>query len=160
MSVVTLVVAIADNGVIGNRGALPWHIPEDLRRFRALTMGKPCIMGRRTWDSLPKRPLPGRANIVVTRDRGFGADGAVVVHSLDEALAQARDAAEVAIIGGAEIFRTALPRANRIDLTEVHANAEGDTRMPAFDRGIWKETARENQVTADGLRYSFVTLER
>jgi dihydrofolate reductase len=160
VSIVTLVVAMADNGVIGNKGALPWRIPEDLRRFKTLTMGKPCIMGRKTWDSLPKKPLPGRTNVVVTRDKTFGSDEAIVVHSLEDALAHTRDAAEVAIIGGAELFGAALPHANRIDLTEVHVEAEGETRMPAFDRGIWKETARDNHVTADGLRYSFVTLER
>jgi dihydrofolate reductase len=160
VSIVTLVVAMADNGVIGARGALPWRIPEDLRRFKALTMGKPCIMGRKTWESLPKRPLPGRVNIVVTRDKSFRANEAMIVHSLEDALAHVRDAPEVAIIGGAEIFKAALPRANRIDLTEVHADVEGDTKMPALDRGIWKEVARENRVTADGLHYSFVTLER
>jgi dihydrofolate reductase len=160
VSIVTLVVAVASNGVIGSGGALPWRIPEDLRRFKALTMGKPCVMGRKTWESLPKKPLPGRTNIVVTRDKSFRADEAIVVHSLEDAFAQVRDAAEVAIIGGAEIFRAALPYANRIDLTEVHAEVEGDTKMPAFDRDVWKETARENHVTADGLCYSFVTLER
>ena len=160
MSVISLVVAVADNGVIGNRGALPWRIPEDLRRFKALTMGKPCIMGRKTWDSLPRRPLPGRENIVVTRDRNFSADGAVVVHALEDALERTRDAAEAAIIGGAEIFRAAMPLANRIVLTEVHMDAEGDARMPALDRIAWRETAREEHMTADGLRYSYVTLER
>ena len=151
---------MAENGVIGNRGGLPWHIPDDLRRFKQLTLGKPCIMGRRTWESLPRKPLPGRTNIVVTRDRTFSAEGPVVVHSLEEALARTHDAPEVAIIGGAELFKQALPVANRVDLTEVHADIEGDTRMPAFDRSIWKERAREDHVTADGLSYSFVTLER
>jgi dihydrofolate reductase len=160
MRTVTLVVAIADNGVIGNKGGLSWRIPEDLRHFKQVTLGKPCIMGRRTWDSLPRKPLPGRTNIVVTRDKSFSADGAIVVHSLEEALALTHDAAEVAIIGGAEIFKAALSDANRIDLTEVHAEFEGDTTMPAFDRAIWKERAREDHVTAGGLRYSFVTLER
>jgi len=160
VSIVTLVLAMADNGVIGNKGGLPWRIPEDLRRFKELTLGKPCIMGRKTWESLPRKPLPGRANIVVTRDRNFADDGAVVVYSLEEALAQTPDAPEVAIIGGAELFKKAIPLANRVDLTEVHAAVEGDTRMPAFDRAIWKERAREDHVTADGLRYSFITLER
>src|SRR3569832_424393 len=151
---------MAENGVIGNKGGLPWRIPEDLRRFKELTLGKPCIMGRKTWESIPRRPLPGRANIVVTRDRIFADDGAVAVHSLEEGLAQTHDAPEVAIIGGAELFKKATPLANRVDLTEVHAEVEGDTRMPAFDRAVWKERAREDHVTADGLRYSFVTLER
>ena len=160
MSVVTLVLAMAENGVIGNKGGLPWHIPDDLRRFKQLTLGKPCIMGRRTWESLPRKPLPGRTNIVVTRDKGFSAEGAVVVHSLEEALALTQDAPEVAIIGGAELFKQAIPFANRVDLTEVQAEIEGDTRMPAFDRTIWRERSREDHVTADGLRYSFLTLQR
>ena len=160
MSVVSLVVAMADNGVIGNRGTLPWRIPEDMRRFKALTMGKPCIMGRKTWDSLPKRPLPGRTNIVVTRDRSFRSEQAIVVHSLEEGIARAAGAADVMIIGGAEIYRAALALAHRIELTEVHARPEGDTTMPAFDRAIWRETAREEHADANGLGYSYVTLER
>jgi len=160
VSVVTLVLAMADNGVIGNKGGLPWRIPEDLRRFKQLTMGKPCIMGRKTWESLPRKPLPGRTNIVITRDKNFHDEGALVARSLEEAIARTHDAPEVAIIGGAELFKEAIPLANRVDLTEVHAEIEGDTTMPAFDRAVWKERAREDHVTADGLRYSFVTLER
>ena len=156
--IVSLVLAMAENGVIGKGGALPWRIPEDMRHFKALTMGKPCIMGRKTWDSLPKKPLPGRANIVVTRDRNFGAEGAIVAHSLDDALAHAENAEEIAIIGGAEIYAAALPRATRIYLTEVHAAFDGDATMPPFDRTIWPETARENH--AGDPSYSFVTLER
>lgn len=156
--IVSLVVAQADNGVIGRNGALPWRIPQDMRRFRALTMGKPCVMGRKTWDSLPKKPLPGRDNIVVTRDPNFAAAGASVVHSLDEALA--REAEEICVIGGAELYSAALPRATRIHLTEVHAQVQGDTRLPQFDRAVWRETAREEHQTQDGLRYSYVTLER
>jgi dihydrofolate reductase len=160
VSVISLVVAIADNGVIGKDGRLPWRIPEDMRHFKALTIGKPCIMGRRTWDSLPKKPLPERPNIVVTRDGNFRADGAVVVHSLDEALLRAGNDTEVCVIGGVEIYKTALPRAERIYLTEVHADVKGDTRMVPFDRAHWRETAREDRATEDGLRYSYVTLER
>jgi dihydrofolate reductase len=156
--IVSLVVARASNGVIGKDGALPWRLPEDMRRFKALTLGKPCVMGRRTWESLPKKPLPGRDNIVVTRDPAFAADGAMVVHSLDEALA--RDAEEICIIGGAGIYREALPRATRIHLTEIHGDVDGDTRMPAFDPGVWRETAREDHPSTDGLSYSFVTLDR
>ncbi len=160
MSIISLVVAMADNGVIGKDGRLPWRIREDMRRFKALTVGKPCIMGRRTWDSLPKKPLPQRPNVVVTRDRDFRADGAVVVHSLDEALLRAGDAAEVCVIGGAEIYKAALPRAGRIHLTQVHADVEGDTHLAPFDCENWSETWREDHATADGLRYSYVTLER
>jgi dihydrofolate reductase len=151
---------MADNGVIGRGGKLPWRIPEDMRRFKALTIGKPCIMGRRTWDSLPKKPLPDRPNIVITRDGNFRADGAVVVHSLDDALLHAGNDTEVCVIGGAEIYKAALPRARRIHLTEVHADVEGDTQLAPFDRAHWTETGRENHTTADGLRYSYVTLER
>ena len=162
MSEIVLVVAIADNGVIGNKGAIPWRIPEDMKRFKALTMGHTVVMGRKTWDSLPKKPLPGRTNIVITRDTDWRAEGAVAVHSLDEALAKARSESpgEIAIIGGAEIYKLALPLADRIYLTEVHMAAVGDVSLPAFDSAHWRETAREDHVTADNLRYSYVTLER
>jgi dihydrofolate reductase len=159
---VSFVLAMASNGVIGDKGGIPWRIPEDMKRFRALTMGNPIIMGRKTWDSFPKKPLPGRTNIVITRNTGWRAEGAVTVHSLDEALAlaQSEAPAEIAIIGGVEVYRAALPLADRIHLTEVHLNAEGDTRMPPFDPNIWCETTREDHATVDGLRYSYVTLER
>jgi dihydrofolate reductase len=160
MSVLSLVVAMADNGVIGKDGALPWRIPDDMKRFKALTIGKPCIMGRKTWDSLPRKPLPDRPNIVITRDGEFRADGAIVVHSLDDALSHAGHAAEICVIGGAEIYKAALPRAGLIHLTEVHGDIDGDTRLPPFDRGAWRETARENHATAEGLGFSYVTLER
>jgi dihydrofolate reductase len=159
MSVVSLVVAIADNGVIGDHGRIPWRIADDMKLFRAVTMGKPCIMGRKTWDSLPKKPLSGRSNIVVTRDRAFRAEGAVVVHSLDEAFARCGDASEIAIIGGADIYAAALPRATRIYLTEVRGSFSGDARF-TFDRSLWRETAREDRTTPEGLPYSFVTLNR
>ncbi len=159
---VSFVLAMASNGVIGDKGGIPWRVPEDMKRFKALTMGKPIIMGRKTWDSFPKRPLPGRTNIVITRDRHWRADGAVVVHALDDALAlaQQENPHEIAIIGGAEIYWAALPRATRIHLTEVHLDAEGDRRMPPFDPKIWREAAREDHATPEGLRYSYVTLER
>lgn len=159
---ISLVLARADNGVIGAEGAIPWRIPEDMRRFKALTLGKPVIMGRKTWDSLPKKPLPGRTNIVVTRDPDWVGEGATVAYSLPEALALARTEypEEIAVIGGAEIYKAALPLANHIHLTEVHSNAVGDVTMPAFDAAHWRETAREDHATADGLTYSYVTLER
>ena len=158
----TLVVAVAKNGVIGNKGALPWRIPEDLKRFKALTLGKPCIMGRKTWDSLPKRPLPGRANIVVTHNDGFQAEGAEVAHSFEDALGIAGRGTpdEIMIIGGAAIFAAALPRAQRVELTESMASPEGDAFMPPFDRARWLETKRDGPREAGGLRYDFVTLER
>jgi dihydrofolate reductase len=162
MSRIALVVARAANGVIGDRGRIPWHIPEDMRRFRELTMGKPCIMGRKTWESLPKKPLPGRLNIVVTRDRRFAAEGAVVVHSFDEAVtrAEAESASETAVIGGEEVYRAALPRADVIYLTEVLAEFPGDARFPVLDPHEWRETAREDHVSARGLPYGFLILER
>ena len=162
MTTIALVVARANNGVIGNKGAIPWRIADDLRRFKALTFGKPVIMGRKTWDSLPKKPLPGRTNIVVTRDRAFAAEGAVVVHDIGEALARAggENPGEIAIIGGAEIYAAALPLANRIHLTEVDADFAGDATLPPFDPAAWRETGREAHQTAEGLSYAFVTLER
>ena len=162
MTTIALVVARANNGVIGNRGAIPWRIAEDMRRFKALTLGKPVIMGRKTWDSLPKKPLPGRTNIVVTRDKTFAAEGAVVVHDIGEALARAdgENPSEIAVIGGAEIYAAALPLANRIHLTEVAADFDGDATLPPFDPAAWHETSREVHVTPEGLAYAFVTLER
>lgn len=161
---IALVVARAANGVIGAKGGLPWRLPEDLRRFKALTLGKPCIMGRKTWDSLPKRPLPGRTNIVVTRDAAFAAEGAVVVHSLGDALrrAEEEESEEIAVIGGADIFRAALAHAHRIHLTEIHAAFEGDVLMPSLDALEWKEVAREHRAAnpAEHPAYSFITLER
>jgi len=160
---ISLVLARADNGVIGNAGGLPWRLPDDMRRFKALTMGKPVVMGRKTWDSLPRKPLPGRTNIVVTRDARFSAEGAVVAHTLDAAMARAQseNPEEIAIIGGAQIYAAALPRATRIHLTEVHADVEGDTHMPGFDKKIWRETAREDHPpSAEGsIAFSYVTLE-
>jgi dihydrofolate reductase len=162
MSAITLVLARADNGVIGDAGRIPWRISDDMRRFKALTMGKPIVMGRKTWESFPKRPLPGRTNIVITRDQAYVAPGAVVVHSLDEALERASQDGQnaIMIVGGAQIYREVLSRATRIELTEVHRNFEGDAVMQEFNKSDWRETAREDNSTADGLSYSFVTLER
>jgi dihydrofolate reductase len=161
MMIVSLVLARADNGVIGANGTIPWRIPEDMRRFRALTMGHPIVMGRKTWDSFPRRPLPGRTNIVITRDANWHADGALVAHSLRAALerAQTENPAEIAIIGGAEIYTATLPFADRIHLTEVHARPGGDVTLPPFGPE-WREIVREDRQTPDGLRYSYVTLER
>jgi dihydrofolate reductase len=157
MSEIVLVVAIADNGVIGNNGFIPWRISDDMKRFKALTLGHTVVMGRKTWDSLPKKPLPGRLNVVVTRQRDWNAEGAEVAHSLDEAISHASGA--VMVIGGAEIYQRALPLATRIELTEVHNDVEGDARF-VLDRRGWHESLREDHVTPDGLRYSYVTLER
>ena len=153
---ITLVVAIADNGVIGNNGAIPWQLPEDMKRFKALTLGHTVVMGRKTWDSLPpkNRPLPGRRNVVVTRDAGWQAEGAERA-VLDAALA----GGDVFVIGGAEIYRAALARADRIEFTEIHRDFEGDAYF-TFDRAPWREVAREDNISPDGLAYSFVTLDR
>jgi len=161
-AIVSFVLARADNGVIGANNAIPWRIPDDMKRFKAITMGKPIVMGRKTWDSFPKKPLPGRTNIVITRDTNWQADGAVVVHSLDDALqrAESEKPDEIAVIGGAEIWKLALPFANRIHLTEVHMDAKGDVSVPAFDTEHWRETDREDHATPNGLRYSYVTLVR
>ena len=129
---ITLIVAVADNGVIGRDNALPWHLPEDLKRFKRLTMGKPIVMGRKTFESIGK-PLPGRQNIVVTRDANYRRDGVTVVHDVDAAVRAAGEAAEIMIIGGAELFRLFLPRATRIHLTRVHGDIAGDVMWPALD---------------------------
>jgi dihydrofolate reductase len=156
---VTLILARANNGVIGNKGTIPWRIADDMQRFKRLTMGKIVVMGRRTWESLPKRPLPGRTNIVVTRDRNYRAEGATTVHSLREALEKG-SGRDIMIAGGAEIYREALAHASCIELTEVHGTFEGDVTLEGFDRSIWREKAREDHATSGGLRYSYVTLER
>lgn len=159
MTDVTLVVAAAENGVIGKDGGLPWRIADDLKRFKALTMGYPIVMGRKTWDSLPKKPLPGRTNIVITRQQGWQAEGAVTAHSVEDAIVKAGDADEVFVIGGAEIYAAAMTLATCIELTEVHREFAGDAVLPALE-GDWQETAREGHQQEDGLAYSFVTLER
>lgn len=163
--ILSLVVARADNGVIGRDNALPWRIPADLKHFKRLTVGKPVVMGRRTFESIG-RPLPGRQNIVLTRDRDWHADGITIVPNLAEAIAAAglvpnARADEIMIIGGAQIYAEALPSARRVHLTEVHANPPGDTLLPAFDPVRWYETAREDHAgEGDQPGYSFVTLER
>lgn len=158
MQDIFLIYARAGNGTIGRDGALPWRLPADLRRFKALTMGKPMVMGRKTFESFPS-PLPGRRHIVLTRDTGWQAEGAEVAHSVEEALALAGEG-EVAVIGGAEIYALFMDRADRIELTEVHADYEGDTHMPPLAPD-WHETAREEHP-ADGSypAHAFVTLVR
>jgi dihydrofolate reductase len=157
MSEIVLVVAIAQNGVIGKKGAIPWHISDDMKRFKALTIGHTVVMGRKTWDSLPRKPLPGRINVVVTRQNGWQAEGAVVASSLGQATSGT--SGTVMVIGGAEIYERALPLASRIELTEVHKDFEGDAQFQ-LNRSGWHETVREDHVTPDGLRYSYVTLTR
>ena len=150
---ISLIVAVAENGVIGHGGALPWYVPSDLKTFRRMTMGKPVIMGRKTYASIGK-PLPGRDNIVVTRDAAFSADGTDRAASVDEALdiarrkAEANGADEIMVIGGAEIFALTLPLADRIYLTRIHARPDGDVWFPEPDPHIWREVSR-TPVPAD-----------
>ncbi|HRF09409.1 MAG TPA: dihydrofolate reductase [Xanthobacteraceae bacterium] len=162
-----MVVAVAENGVIGREQQMPWRISGDLKHFKAVTMGKPVVMGRKTFESIGK-PLPGRTNFVLTNDRQWHAEGAVVAHSLDEILRLANEdakkagAREIAIIGGSSLFRELMPSVSKIELTEVHATPEGDIYFPAFDRAAFRETHREGpmQGAKDEYAYSVVTLER
>lgn len=156
-----LIAAVAANGVIGAGNRLPWRLAADLRRFRELTTGHAVIMGRRTWESLP-RALPERQNIVVTRSEGFVAPGAEVAASLDEALARVRMPPPVYCIGGGELYRAALPLATRLELTAIARDFEGDVRFPPFRRDEWREVARRDvpPAAADGFAYAFVTYER
>ena len=156
-----LIVAVAANGVIGARNGLPWHLPEDLKRFKALTMGHAMVMGRRTWASIG-RALPGRQSIVVTRDRSLVASGAEVAHSLDEALSLVRMPEPVFCIGGADLFRLALPQADVLHVTEIDRAFEGDTYWAPLDPSAWREVARETHPSEveGGLGHAFVTYER
>ena len=164
---VVLIVAVADNGVIGAGGTIPWRLKTDLQRFKTLTLGKPVVMGRKTFVSL-RRPLPGRTNIVVTRDANFRSAGAVVTTSLTAARAVAtgdalrRLATEIAVIGGAEIYAQWMDHADRLEVTEVHARPAGDTYFAAIDTAIWEEVARVRNLAGldDTADFSFVTYRR
>jgi len=159
LSIITLVVARAENGVIGRDGRLPWHLPDDLKRFKAITMGKPMVMGRKTFESLPGL-LPGRRHIVLTRDTNWSTPGAEVAHHRDDALRLAGKP-DVMVIGGAEIFRMFMPIADRAEVTEVHATIDGDTFMPPFDHMKWHEISRETRpAAASQPAFSFVSLAR
>jgi dihydrofolate reductase len=157
----SLVVAVARNGVIGRDNRLPWRLPDDLAYFKRVTMGHPVVMGRRTWQSIG-RPLPGRQNIVVSRNRSLQAPGCTVVGSLEEAWKAAGDAEEVSVIGGTTLFEETLPIADRIHLTEVEAEVEGDTFFPPFDRGEWTEREVERHPADARHEYPFriVVLDR
>lgn len=165
---IVLVLAMADNGVIGASGTIPWRIPEDMKRFKALTTGKPIIMGRKTWDSLPRKPLPGRTNIILSRDQSFEPEGAVVCETWMEAFEIAKEQAaddgaeEVCVIGGRALFELALPKAKRLYLTEVAAEVEGDVHFPAFDESAWTEVRREEHAAGEGDDHAFTfrVLER
>lgn len=165
---IVIVAAVADNGVIGSAGGIPWRLKSDMQRLKAITLGKPVVMGRKTFASLPRRPLPGRTNIVVTRDPNFRAAGAVVTTSFAEAFAIAigdalrRGAGEIAVIGGAEIYAHWVKLADRLEITEVHARPEGDTHFAAIDPASWSEVARARNPAGpdDGADFSYVTYRR
>ena len=159
---ISFVVAIARNGAIGVDGDLPWRLPGDLAFFKRTTMGKPIVMGRKTWDSLPRKPLPGRPNIVVTRNAAYDAPGAIIVSSLEEGLAQV-EAEEVCVIGGAQLYAAALDQADTLYITEVDAAPEADTFFPEFDRADWAEVWREpgpKEADDDAPDYAFLRLDR
>jgi dihydrofolate reductase len=164
---IVLVVAVAENGVIGQGNAIPWRLKSDMQRFKALTMGKPVVMGRRTFESL-RRPLPGRTNIVITRNAEYRAAGAVVTTSFEAARSVAlgdalrRFATEIAVIGGAEIYAQWMAVADRLEVTEVHGKPDGDTYFPPIDPVKWEEVARTPQVRADGdmADFSYVSYKR
>jgi dihydrofolate reductase len=164
---IIIVAAVAENGVIGRGNTLPWRLKSDMAHFRSLTMGKPVVLGRKTYQSIGK-PLPGRTTIVISRDRTFSAPGIVTALSLDAALACARgdalrrDAGAIIIAGGADIYAQALPRATRLVITEVHMPVQGDARFPVIDRQIWRESARSEQQAGpqDEAKFAFVTYER
>jgi dihydrofolate reductase len=161
---IAFVVAMARNGVIGRDGGLPWRLPSDLKRFKAITMGKPLIMGRKTWESLPIKPLPGRENILITRQSDYHAKGAHVVATIEQALklAERLGAEEIAVIGGGEIYRNLFDRADRLYLTEVDLKAEGDTFFPAIDPRDWQEVARESHERGpkDSASFTLRVLDR
>ena len=158
---ICLIAAIAANRVIGRNNALPWRLPADLKRFKALTMGHPVVMGRKTYASIG-RPLLGRRNLVVTRNRGYSAPGCEIVHSLDAAITACHGAQEIFIIGGAELYRESLPLAHRLEFTEIHAEFEGDASFPQFPPEQWREAAREIHGDEAGapFGYDFVRYER
>ena len=168
MTHLALVVARARNGVIGRGGTLPWRLRSDMAWFKANTLGKPVIMGRKTWESLPKRPLPGRTNIVLSRDQSFETHAALVCENLSEAIQIGREQAaddgvdEVCVIGGAALFEAALPKAKRLYLTEVEADVEGDVFFPPFDEADWTEVRREARPAGEEDEYPFIfrVLER
>ena len=162
-----LLAAVADNGVIGRDNALPWRLSTDLKRFKAITLGKPVVMGRKTYDSLHIKPLPNRTSIVVTRDKNFTAPGVIAAQNLDAALEAARGDAlrrgsDIMVIGGADIYAQAMPFADRLEITLVHATPEGDTRFPGIDPAIWRETARTEHPRGEGddAAYDFVSYLR
>jgi dihydrofolate reductase len=159
---VSAVVAASDNNVIGKDGGLPWHVSSDLKLFKKITMGKPVIMGRRTWESLPKQPLPGRRNIVITRNPSYAAEGADVAGSIHEALAMCEGEPEVSIIGGGQVYAQAMDRTDRIYLTRIHLTVDGDTFLPELPESEWQEVERREfqKGERDDAAFTLVVLDR
>ena len=156
MPKITLIAARAANGVIGADNKMPWHLPEDFAFFKAYTLGKPVVMGRKTWQSLPKKPLPGRRNIVVTRQADFAAEGAETAASLAAAFALCAGEEEIIVMGGGEIYAQAMAQATDLRITEIALEAAGDAVFPNIDPALWHEAERTEHVSANGLRYAFV----
>ncbi len=165
---IVLIAAVAENGVIGADNSIPWRLRSDMQRFKAMTVGRPVVMGRKTYESFPRRPLPGRTNIVITRDAAYRADGAMVTTSFDNAIAIARGDAlrrnvrEIAIIGGADIYAEFMVTADRLEITEVHIRPDGDTHFPPIDPALWREVARARHPAGpgDSAAFSYVTHRR
>lgn len=159
MSQLSIIVAVATNNVIGLNNTLPWHLPEDLKRFKALTMGHHIIMGRKTYESLG-RLLPGRTTVIVTRNQKYAVDGAIVVHSLEEAIEASNHDDEVFLIGGAELYALGLAYAHRLYITEVKGEYTGDAYFPTIDYSSWQEISREQHVSINNLQYCYIVYER
>jgi dihydrofolate reductase len=159
MACLSIIVATAKNRVIGVNNTLPWHLPEDLKRFRALTTGHHIIMGRKTYDSLG-RLLPGRTTVIVTRNQAYKVEGAIVVHSLEDAITACGDDQEVFLIGGAELYQDGLKLANKLYITEIDAEYEGDAFFPEFDLSEWNEAAAESYISVNGLGFRYLTYQR
>lgn len=157
--VLSIIVAMARNRVIGVDNKLPWHIPGDLKYFKGLTMGHHIIMGRKTYESIG-RPLPGRTTVIVSRDPGYAQDGCLIAHSLDEAIQLAEGDDQVFFVGGGSLYEQALPRVGRLYITEIQADYDGDAHFPEFDRAIWREVSRDRRRSEDGLEFDYVVYER
>jgi dihydrofolate reductase len=155
----SIIVAMARDRVIGVRNTLPWHLPDDLKHFKTLTMGHHIVMGRKTYESIG-RPLPGRTTVIVSRDPSYHVAGCLTAPSIEAALAACGDDPEIFFVGGANLYAQALPRAHRLYITEIDLGVEGDAHFPAFDRAAWRETARDCRRGGDGTAYCFVTLDR
>lgn len=158
MGQLSIIVAVANNNVIGQKNTLPWHLPEDLKRFKSLTMGHHIIMGRKTYESLG-RLLPGRTTVIVTRNKQYHVDGAIVVHSLEQAIKACKGDDEIFLIGGAELYQIGLTYADKLYLTQVHADFDGDAYFSMFDSRHWQETSRERHTAENGLDFSYVTYQ-